>query len=184
MELVGDAGGRFAASCCALGTRSCWHISIRGRDKGIRGKGKSGHFERMEMIGSIQEILCLLLTAQLDCKKDGRGGNQRAYVGFSHYTRRKGISSTARCTLLSRHPCHARSSSNAPSIQNAKKNASVTMLSVSCRKIHRSCKALIPSILHSHSGKCLSAATISTSLSTTIGRSQYLFSIVGEAVKN
>src|SRR6266536_2154061 len=102
MELVGDAGGRFAASCCALGTRSCWHISIRGRDKSIRGKGKSGHFEGMEMIGSIQEILCLLLTAQLDCKKDGRGGNQRVYIGFSHSPRRNGIRSTARCTLLPR----------------------------------------------------------------------------------
>jgi hypothetical protein len=121
MELVADAGGRFAMSCCALGTRSCWHISIRGRDKSIRGKGKSGHFEHMEIIGSIQEILCLLLIAQLDSKKDGRGGNQRVYVGFLHYPCRKGISSIACYTLLPRHPCHARSSSNAPSIKNTKK---------------------------------------------------------------
>ena len=64
------------------------------------------------------------------------------------------------------------------------KNASALMLSFSCREIHRSCKVLIPSILRSHSGRCLSAATNSTSLSTTIGRSQHPFSIVGEAVKS
>lgn len=64
LELVEDAGllwGRFAASCCALGARSSWHIGIRDGDK-------SGHFERVEMIGSIQEILCLLLAAQMGCK--------------------------------------------------------------------------------------------------------------------
>jgi hypothetical protein len=49
------------------------------------------------------------------------------------------------------------------------KYALVTMLSVLCREIYRSCKALIPSILYSYSGKCLSVVTISTSLSTTIG---------------
>jgi hypothetical protein len=36
------------------------------------------------MIGSIQEILCLLLAAQTGVGNDGRGGNQRVHVGFSH----------------------------------------------------------------------------------------------------
>ena len=52
LELVEDAGlfqGRFAAGCCALGARSGWHV-------GIRFEGKSGHLERVEMIGGIQGV--------------------------------------------------------------------------------------------------------------------------------
>jgi hypothetical protein len=67
LELVEDADllrGRFAAGYYALEARRSWHISIRG--------GKSGYLERVEMIGSSQEILCSVLAAQLDCRKDNR----------------------------------------------------------------------------------------------------------------
>jgi hypothetical protein len=180
MELVEDAGGRFAASCCALGARSSWHISIIGRDKRIRGRGKSGHFERMEMIGSIQEIPCL----QLDCKTIAEG-KPKGLCRLLALPSQKGdtlysplytpATPSMSCMLL---PLPT------PPPSKMRKNALATMLSVSCREIHRSCKGLIPSILRSHSRRCLSAATISTSLSTTISRSQYLFLIVGEAVKS
>jgi len=60
LELVEDADwlqGRFAAACCALGTRSGWHVSIWF-------EGQSGHLERVEIFGSIQEIFCLLLAVE------------------------------------------------------------------------------------------------------------------------
>jgi len=71
----------------------------------------------MEMIGSIQEILCLLLTVQ----KMAEGEIKGFYVGFSHSPCRKRIHSTACCTLLPCHPYHAHSSSNALFVKNAKK---------------------------------------------------------------
>jgi hypothetical protein len=64
-----------------------------------------------------------------------------------------------------------------------RENASASMRPLSCREIRRSCKALLPSILRSHTGICPSAAVNPTSLCTTIGRSQYHLSIVGEVVK-
>jgi hypothetical protein len=73
--------------------------------------------------------------------------------------------------------CRDPSSSNFSSVQNT----SASMLPDSCRKIHRTCNTLVSSILRSHSERCLSATTVSTSLSTTIGRSQRPFSIVNEA---
>jgi hypothetical protein len=53
LELVEDAGlfqGRFAAGCCALRVRRSWPVGI------LWFKGKSGHLERVEMIGSSREI--------------------------------------------------------------------------------------------------------------------------------
>ncbi|PMD67682.1 uncharacterized protein K444DRAFT_606582 [Hyaloscypha bicolor E] len=52
------------------------------------------------------------------------------------------------------------------------------------REIRYSYKALLPLILYSYPGICLSIAVIPTLLYTTIGQSQYYFSIVGEAVKS
>jgi hypothetical protein len=51
LELIADAGLLWRR----LAARSGWHIDIRF-------EGKSGHFERVEKIGSSQEILCLLLA--------------------------------------------------------------------------------------------------------------------------
>jgi hypothetical protein len=59
--------GRSAAGFCALGVRSSWHV-------GIRLEGKSGHLERVDVVGSRQKVLRWLLAVQLDCKKDGRDG--------------------------------------------------------------------------------------------------------------
>ena len=42
--------GRFAAGCCALGARRSWLVGI------LWFEGKSGHLERVEMIGSGREI--------------------------------------------------------------------------------------------------------------------------------
>ena len=51
LELIEDADllrGRFAAGYCALGARRSWNISI------LWFEGKSGHLERVKMIGSSQ----------------------------------------------------------------------------------------------------------------------------------
>ena len=58
LELVEDIGlfrGRLVAGCCALGARSSWHVNVRF-------EGKSGHLERVEMIGSSREVLRRLLA--------------------------------------------------------------------------------------------------------------------------
>ena len=66
LELVEDADlfrGRFAAGCCALKARRSWLVGI------LWFEGKSGHLERVEMVGSIREVLGWLLATQLDCRK-------------------------------------------------------------------------------------------------------------------
>ena len=44
--------GRSAVGYCALGARSSWLV-------GIRFEGKSGHLERVDMAGSVREVLPL-----------------------------------------------------------------------------------------------------------------------------
>jgi len=76
LELVEDAvlfWGRSAAGCCALGARSSWLV-------GIRFEGKSGHLERVDMVGSSREVLRWLLAVQLNCKKDGRDGEINGFI--------------------------------------------------------------------------------------------------------
>jgi hypothetical protein len=53
------------ATCYALGTRSSWYISIWF-------EGQSGHLERMEIFGSIQDIFYLLLAVETGLQKDSR----------------------------------------------------------------------------------------------------------------
>lgn len=55
---------------------------------------KSGLSERVEMIGSIQGILCLLLAASTGLENDSRGENQRIHIDFSHCLRRTALRST------------------------------------------------------------------------------------------
>jgi hypothetical protein len=63
------------------------------------------------------------------------------------------------------------------------KKASVSILSLSRKEIRRDYKALSLLILHSYTGIYLSVTIIPTLLCTSIGRSQYPLSIIGEAVK-
>jgi hypothetical protein len=52
LEIVEDASllrGSFTAGCYTFGTRRSWHVNIRF-------EGKSGHLERVEMIGGIQGV--------------------------------------------------------------------------------------------------------------------------------
>jgi hypothetical protein len=110
-------------------------------------------------------------------KEMAETGKSRVQVEFSHCPRRTGICLMA-CRAM---PCHAiLFHLLTPSPW---KNASALMQPLSCREIRRSCKALLPSILRSHTGICPSAADTPTLLCTTIGRSQYYLSIVGKAVK-
>jgi hypothetical protein len=114
---------RFAASIRAFRTRSNRLIRIRN---GV----KSSHLERVKMIGSSQGILCLLLAAQLDCKRMTETGESKGsyklLARFSHRPRRTGIRpATCRIPL----PCHALPSSDAISV----KNASASMLPLSRR---------------------------------------------------
>jgi len=63
------------------------------------------------MIGSIQEILCLLLAAQTGLGNDSRGGNQRVHVGFSHCSPRPALRPTVQllpCLAPSRPHRHKR----------------------------------------------------------------------------
>jgi len=48
----------------------------------------------MEMIRSIQEILCLLLAAQTGLENDDGGENQRIYVVFLYCPRRTALRPT------------------------------------------------------------------------------------------
>jgi hypothetical protein len=109
LELVEDADlfrGRFAAGCCALGARSGWHV-------GIRFEGKSGHFKRVEMIGSSREILRWLLAVQLDYKMVAEG----EIKGFM-YASRTALAdpeyAEAHRTLLA---CHSPPSSDSLSVK-------------------------------------------------------------------
>ncbi|PMD66213.1 uncharacterized protein K444DRAFT_607650 [Hyaloscypha bicolor E] len=58
------------------------------------------------------------------------------------------------------------------------------MRPLSRREICRSYKALTPLILRSYTGIRLSIAITPASLCTTISRSQYYLSIIGEAVNS
>jgi hypothetical protein len=80
-----------------------------------------------------------------------------------------------------RPPRGSKCSSDAPSV----KNVSASMLPVSRRDPHHSCKALIQLILRSYAAIRPSAATAtSTSLCILISRSQHHLSIAGEAAKS
>ena len=109
-------------------------------------------------------------------KKQQRRGNQSFHIGFLHclWTIKKlyGLSYTPGVLFspaFGRHHCQKCLGVNAAPLMH--------------RELHRSCKAARPSILCFHAGRRPSVVTI-TSLSTTIGRSQYPFSIVGKAVRS
>jgi hypothetical protein len=158
------------AGCCAPGARRSWHVSVRF--------GKRSHLERVETIGSIREVLGWPAGCTTGLQKDGRDGESKGSC------RLLALPSQNRNMLCGppytpAMPCEA-----PPSDHSSVNSASSSMLPLSCRETHRSCKALRPVILRFYAGRCPSAATISPSLSTTIGRSQYPFSIVGEAAKS
>jgi len=134
LNLVKDADwprGSFSVACYAFGARSSWHISIRDG-------GKNSHFECVKIIRSSQEILCLLLAVQLDCKMIADRGKSKG---------------SCKLLVLSSQnwntPCGPPYNSCYASLPDVftVKNASALMLSFSCREIHRSCKVLISSIL-------------------------------------
>jgi len=75
LDLIEDADlfqGRSAAGYYTLRAQSSWHVDIRF-------EGKSGYLERVDMIRS-QEVLCWLLAAQLDCKKDGKDREINGFI--------------------------------------------------------------------------------------------------------
>ena len=134
---------RFVAGCCALRARRSWLV-------GIRFEGKSGHLERVGMIGSSREVLRRLLAVQLDCKKRWqRRGNQRVHVGFSHCPRRTGIRSVARRT---RPLCQASPPSDAVSVKKCLGvNAAPSRAERSAAAARPCCRqscALIPEYAH------------------------------------
>jgi hypothetical protein len=143
--------GKFVAGWCALG----WHINTRW--------GESAHLERVEMMGGSQEILCLLLAAQLDCWKIVTGKSESLY--------RLLALPSQNLYMLCGPPYASVMPDSPPQTTSPSKVPRRQCNPLSHIEIYCSCKTLRPSILRSYAGRCPPAAIISTSLSTTIGRS-------------
>jgi hypothetical protein len=78
LELVEDTDllrGRSVAGCCALGAQRSWLVGI------LWCEGKSGHLDRAEMIGSVQEVLGWLYSWTTE--RWQRRRNRRVHVVFS-----------------------------------------------------------------------------------------------------
>lgn len=120
-----------------------------------------------------QEVLSKLLAARCIARlpRNSRDGNQGFHIGFLHclWTAKKlyGLSYTPG-VLFSLAFGHR----HYPKFLNV--NAAPLMH----RELHRSCKAARPPMMWFYAGRGPPIVT-TTSLFTTIGRSQYPFSIVG-----
>jgi hypothetical protein len=159
------------AGCCAFGARRSWHVGI------LWFEGKSGHLERGGRIGSSQEVLRWLLAVQLNCRKIAETGK-----------------STGSCRLLAL-PSQNRNTLCGPPYRPAMPGFPPSdALSV------KKCLGVNAAPLVQRNPPQLQGpdtvdpalsyrnmpirSRYPTSLCTTIGRSQYHLSIVGEAVKS
>lgn len=76
LELVKNADlfrGSFAAGCCALRPRRSWLVGI------LWFEGKSGHLERVEMIGSIKKFR-LVADYTTELHKNDRDGEIEGFM--------------------------------------------------------------------------------------------------------
>ena len=127
------------------------------------------------MIGSIREILSSVLAAQLDCKKITDGGKSTGSCRFLALPSQNG--DTLRGPPYT--SCYARFPPFLTPLCQESLGVNAAPLTT---EIHRNYKALTP---FDAAVLCLPIRSHQPHLAvTTIGRSQYSFSIVGEAVES
>ena len=135
--------GRSAAGCCALGARRSWLVGI------LWFEGKSGHLERVEMVGSIRKVLGWLLAAQLDCRKMAETGKSKGS------SRLLALASQNRNTpygpACHAMPCHSLPPLNALSVKMPRRQCGPSRAersAAAARPYYRRSCALIPEYAH------------------------------------